>query len=70
MSIYLSTLNGLWLIPFIIKSAGDCLVTLTFFNQINIKWSPFAFIILDIIHPFYVVIFGAIGPFHKIKWKN
>jgi len=70
LSIFLSTLNGLWLIPFIIKSAGDCLVTLTFFNQINIKWSPFAFVILDIIHPFYVVIFGAIAPFHKIKWKN
>lgn len=70
ISAYLSTLNGLWFIPFIIKSAGDCLLTLTFFNQIKIKWSLMAFIILDIIHPFYVVIFGAIAPFHKIKWKN
>jgi cellulose synthase/poly-beta-1,6-N-acetylglucosamine synthase-like glycosyltransferase len=70
ISVYLATLNGLWLIPFIIKSAGDCLLTLTFFNQIKVKWSLLAFIILDIIHPFYVVIFGAIAPFHKIKWKN
>jgi cellulose synthase/poly-beta-1,6-N-acetylglucosamine synthase-like glycosyltransferase len=70
ISAFLSTLNGLWLIPFMIKLAGDALITLTFFNQLNIKWSPRAFFILEIIHPFYVVIFGAYAPFHKIKWKN
>lgn len=70
ISIYISTLNGIWLIPFLIKTGADCLLTITFFNQLKTKWSPLAFLILDLIHPFYVVIFAAIAPFHKIKWKK
>ena len=70
LAIYLSTQNSIWLIPFIIKTGADSLLTLTFFNQLKAKWSFLAFFILDLIHPFYVVIFAAIAPFHKIKWKN
>ena len=70
LSVFLSTQNALWLIPFFIKISADGLLTLTFFNQLKIKWSLLAFLILDLIHPFYVIIFGTIAPFHKIKWKN
>ena len=70
ISTFLSTLNIIWLIPFMIKLLSDCLLTITFFYKIKIKWSLFAFVILNLIHPFYVIIFATIAPFHKIKWKN
>lgn len=70
IAIFLTTQNSLWLIPFFIKTSADSLLTLTFFNQLRAKWSLLAFIILDLIHPFYVVVFAAIAPFHQIKWKN
>tara|TARA_S200000501_G_scaffold377150_1_gene434467 strand:- start:1399 stop:2517 length:1119 start_codon:yes stop_codon:yes gene_type:complete len=70
LTTYLSNQSFVWLVPFLIKTTADSLLTLTFFNQLKAKWSILAFLILDLIHPFYVVIFAAIAPFHKIKWKN
>ena len=61
--------NGLWLLPWVIKSTGDGVLTYVYSYQLLQKWKPLLFIFLSIIHPVYVVLLGGIGPFMKIKWK-
>lgn len=66
---FAATSNASWLIPWIIKSSSDFYLTYNFFVKLNQKWSPFDCLILSIIHPFYIVVFGGLGPLINVKWK-
>ena len=64
-----STSNPIWLIPFIVKSLSDIYLTYTYCTKINQNWNLYDCLILSIFHPFYIVIFGTLGPLLKVKWK-
>ena len=66
---FTSTSNALLLLPWLFKSLSDCYLTYNYCQKINQPWSVYDCLILSIIHPFYVVIFGALGPLLKVKWK-
>ena len=58
-----------WLIPFLFKGLADIILINKYMDYIKINFKFLYFFILMIIHPFYIVIFGAIAPFTKIQWK-
>ena len=64
-----STANAKWLLPWIIKSLSDFYLTYNYCTKINQNWNIYDCLILSLIHPFYIVIFGVLGPFLKVKWK-
>ena len=60
----------MYLVPLGIKMIGDFSISWTFINKLKRYWSFSAFIVLTFIHPFYIVIIGALGPFVRIDWKK
>ena len=60
----------IWLLPLIFKSCFDAVITYTFYSKLKMKWSFSVFVLLSFVHPIYVVIFGALGPFVSINWKR
>ena len=67
---FIETTYFLWMLPWLIKSFVDGSITYTFYHSISRKWSLFTMSLLSLIHPLYIVIFGAIGPFSTFKWKT
>ncbi len=59
----------LWLLPWLIKSIADFYFTYNYYTKLKQQWNLFDCIILSFIHPFYVVIFGGLGPLLNVKWK-
>ena len=59
----------IWLLPWIVKSGADALITHVYYQKLKETWLIKSFAILSVIHPFYVVIFGSLGPLMQIKWK-
>ena len=66
---FCNTLSVLWIMPFIFKTFVDFLILYTFQKQLQISWNWVVFLLLAILHPYYIVIFGALGPFRKIIWR-
>ncbi len=66
---FASNAYGLWLFPWLIKSIADFYFTYNYYSKLNQKWNPWDCLILSFIHPFYVVIFGGLGPLLNVKWK-
>ena len=58
-----------WLIPFLFKGLADIILINKYMDYIKINFQFLYFLILMVIHPFYVVIFGSIAPFLKVQWK-
>lgn len=58
-----------WLFPIIIKSISDIILISKYMEKIRMKFKILNFIILTIIHPFYVVILGTLAPFIRVAWK-
>ena len=67
---FIETTYFFWMIPWLIKSFVDGSITYTFYHSICRKWSIFTMLLLSLIHPLYIVIFGAIGPLSTFKWKT
>ena len=61
--------NFMWLIPLIIKGLADIILINQYMHRIKINFRLLYFIILMIIHPFYVVIIGGLAPIIKVQWK-
>jgi len=59
-----------WLVPILVKSAADVWIINRLFGCLDRKWSLMGFLLLMILHPFYIVIFVTLGPFVKIEWKE
>lgn len=69
LSQFTGTTAVVWLLPWIIKSSGDAVITYNYLHQLKQQWKLSQFLLLSLIHPFYMVILGGIGPFMKVKWK-
>ena len=61
--------NFMWLIPLIIKGLADIILINQYMHRIKINFRLLYFIILMIIHPFYVVVIGGLAPIMKVQWK-
>ena len=59
-----------YIIPIMLKMFADFLLSSTFLAKVKRHWSLLAFFILTLVHPFYIVVVGALGPFIKVKWKE
>ena len=59
-----------WIIPWIIKSIADIVITYIFYLRIKREWNLAIALLLSLIHPLYIVIFGIWGPFSTIEWKK
>ena len=53
-----------------LKSITDGVFSYHIFRNLRMRWSFSAFLILTVLHPIYVVIFGAVGPFSNFRWKT
>lgn len=58
-----------WILPFTFKAIADIILINQYMNFIKINFQFLYFLILMIIHPFYVVILGSLAPFTKVQWK-
>lgn len=65
----IATQSVIWLLPLILKSIADFLIITKYMNLINIKFNVLNFMILTILHPFYIVLLGTISPLTKVQWK-
>lgn len=62
--------NLFYLVPIFLKMSADFLLSSIFMNQLKRNWSLLSYFILTILHPFYVVIIGGLGPLIKVNWKR
>jgi len=67
---FTETTHFYWMLPWLIKSIVDGTITYTFFHAIGRKWSVGTMALLSLIHPFYIVVFGILGPFSAFEWKS
>ena len=58
------------LIPILIKIFSDFMISITFLLKVKRDWSLKTFLILTLIHPLYVVLFGLLGPVIQVDWKK
>ena len=58
------------LIPILMKIFSDFMISITFLLKVKRDWSLKTFLILTIIHPFYIVLFGFLGPLVQVDWKK
>ncbi len=58
-----------WFIPIMIKSIGDIILISKYMSKIEVPLKILYFIILMIIHPFYIISIGGIAPFINVQWK-
>ena len=58
-----------WIIPFLFKGLADIILINKYMESIKGNFQFLYFLILMVIHPFYIVIFGTIAPFTKVQWK-
>ena len=69
LSLFLYNLSFIYLLPFIFKIIPDIIYIHTFKNYYNLRLDLFVIIFTALIHPFYIISFGILGPIHNIKWK-
>jgi len=58
-----------WIIPLLFKVLADIILINKYMDCIKINFQFLYFLILMVIHPFYIIIFGSIAPFTKVQWK-
>ncbi len=68
--VFTETAEGLWLVPYLLKSLSDGYIVFTFYKKIGYRWSLRGFLLLSLLHPLYVVVFGLLGPLVKSHWKE
>ena len=66
----LSVNNFLYIVPIGIKMIGDFSLSWVFINKLRRYWSLSSFIFLSLLHPFYIIIIGSLGPLLKVRWNK
>ena len=56
-------------LPFLIKVIAEGILISTFCTTFQLKWDTISFLLLSILHPFYIITFSTIAPFKKVIWK-
>ena len=59
----------LYLLPFFLKIIPELLYVYSFKNQFNLRNDLFVIVFTTVIHPFYIIFFGLLGPIYNFKWK-
>ena len=59
-----------FLLPWLFKSIFDAILSYTFYARLQRKWKLSVFLPSSFFHPFYVTVFGVLGPFIPIRWKK
>lgn len=59
----------IWLIPILFKTLSDIIIIVKYMDLIKVNFRLLYFIILMVVHPFYVFIIGCMAPFTKVQWK-
>ena len=54
-------MNLFFFIPIMLKMGADFLLSYIFMFKMKMNWSLSAYFILTLLHPFYIVIIGALG---------
>ena len=67
-----SLFNGslIYLIPIFIKALADFFLSIVFMAKVKRHWSLVSYAILTVMHPFYMIIIGTLGPFVRVNWKK
>ena len=66
---FCNNMSFLYLLPFLIKIIPDIIYIYSFKDYIELKNDLFIMIFTSVIHPFYIIIFGLLGPIYNFKWK-
>lgn len=64
------TLDPLWLVPVAVKIGAEALLVYPYMDRIKRRVRVVTFIVTALVHPLYVVLFGALGNLHKLAWKE
>jgi cellulose synthase/poly-beta-1,6-N-acetylglucosamine synthase-like glycosyltransferase len=64
------TLRGFWLTPLAVKIAAEGALVLFYIKKIDEKVRITTFLMVGILYPFYVSVFGTLGSFVKLSWKG
>jgi len=67
---FATTLGPLWLVPVAVKIVAEALLVYPYMNRIERRVRVGTFIVTALVHPLYVVLFGALGNLHKLAWKG
>ena len=67
---FINTMNLFFILPIITKMSADFILSYVFMFRMRLNWSLIAYLILTLLHPFYIVIIGLLGPFYKVNWKR
>ncbi len=63
-------LKIIYLFLIFIKAIADFFISSIFFGKLKKNWSLLSYLVLTILHPFYVVSVGLLGPMWNISWKK
>ena len=66
---FINTQSWIWVPAILLKSISDIILINKYMYEIKMDFKLLYFMILTIIHPFYVIIIGGIAPFTKVQWK-
>ena len=61
--------SAIYLIALLFKIIPDYFIIDPVYKKYNFKWSWLSFMMLSVLHPFYIVFFAIIGPVYNLKWK-
>ena len=58
------------MVPLVLKFFADFILLYVITKKLKLALNIKYVILLSFIHPFYVVIFGFLGPLVQVKWKK
>ncbi len=64
------TLHWYWLIIPVVKLAVEALLVYTYLARVPGKVRPGTFLLTGLIYPLYVTVFGLLGNFYRVGWKD
>ncbi len=67
---FMQTSNIVHLLPWIVKTSADGLYMYSYYHYLHSKWSFSAYLMMGVIHPLYISVFGFLGVFTSFKWKE
>ena len=62
--------SPIFLIALLFKVIPDYFIIHPIYNQFNFRWNWLSFIVLIVLHPFYIISFSMIAPIYNFKWKE
>ncbi len=66
---FCQTVSPVYLIALLFKIIPDYFMIDSVYKNYNFKWDWLSYIMLIVLHPFYIVSFAVLGPIFNFKWK-